>query len=157
MPTYRSINFTRCAATLILAIGASVWLGAQGKPAPLPPGLGDDPPAIGSLVAFARGASDLRVVVDRYVLDKAAIERRYEVPYSPARHARLRTFYDAWDKRLAEADVDMLNAEGRIDFVMLRNRVAYDRAMLDLAGRRWNQMATLLPFFDTLRQLQEDR
>ena len=53
-------------------------------------GWGDDPPALSSLVAFARTESDLRVAVDRYLLDKAAIERRYEVPYSPARHARLR-------------------------------------------------------------------
>ena len=157
MPTYRSINFTRGAVTIVVAIGASVWLGAQGKPAPLPPGLSDDPPAIGSLVAFARGESDMRIAVDRYVLDKAAIERRYEVPYSPVRHARLRTFYDAWDKRLVEADFAGLNPEGRIDFVMLRNRVAYDRAMLDLSDRRWRQMSALLPFFDTLRQLQEDR
>jgi hypothetical protein len=159
MSIYRSINFTRCIATFVCAVSATAWLAAQapGSPLAMLRSLSDDPPPLVSLWAFARGESDLRVAVNRYVLDKAAIERRYEVPYSPVRHTRLRTFYGAWDKRLAEADVDMLNAEGRIDFVMLRNRVAYDRAMLDLADRRWKQMSALLPFFDTLRQLQEDR
>jgi hypothetical protein len=118
---------------------------------------GDDPPALSTLVAFARTESDLRVAVDRYLLDKAALERRYEVPYSPVRHARLRTFYEGWTRRLAECDFDALNAEGRIDFVLLRNRVEYDVEQLALAGRRAAEMAPLLPFFDRLRALQEDR
>ena len=120
-------------------------------------GWGDDPPALSALVAFARTESDLRIAVDRYLLDKAAIERRYDVPYSPVRHARLRTFYQGWLKRLAESDFNSLNAEGRIDYVMLRNRVEYDVATLTLADTRWTQMAALLPFFDRLRVLQEDR
>jgi hypothetical protein len=116
-----------------------------------------DPPALTSLVAFARTESDLRVAVDRYLLDKAAIERRYEVPYSPVRHGRLRRFYDDWRTRLAEADFDALNPEGRIDYILLRNRVDYDVEMLALAERRRAEMAPLLPFVDALRQLQEDR
>ena len=85
-----------------------------------------------SLVAFARTESDLRVAVDRYLLDKAAIERRYEVPYSPVRQRGCATFSLAWQKRLAEADFNGLNAEGKIDFVLLRNRIEYDLAMLAL-------------------------
>ena len=120
-------------------------------------GWGDDPPALAALVSFARTESDLRVAVDRYLLDKAAIERRYEVPYSPVRHARLRAFYQGWLRTLAAADFNGLNSEGKIDFVMLRNRVEYDVEALRLAETRWTQMAPLLPFFDRLRVLQEDR
>ena len=132
-------------------------LGAQSNQARLPSGWSDDPPAIASLVAIARSESDLRGVVERYLLDKAAIERRYEVPYSPARHARLRTFYQGWLRRLAEADFSALNSEGQLDFVMLRNRIDYDVEGLRLAESRWTEMAQLLPFFDALRVLQEDR
>ena len=88
------------------------------------------PPELAPLVAFARTESDLRVAVDRYLLDKAAIERRYEVPYSPVRHTRLRDVLPRLAARLEEADFDALNAEGKIDFVLLRNRIAYDVAML---------------------------
>jgi hypothetical protein len=116
-----------------------------------------DPPALSSLTAFARTESDLRVAVDRYLSDKAALERRYEVPYSPVRHSRLKAFYTAWQRRLTEADFDALNAEGRIDYVLLRNRLEYDVEMLALAERRGREMAPLLPFSDTLRQLQEAR
>jgi uncharacterized protein (DUF885 family) len=143
--------------TAVIAAALSVSAIAQ-TPAPrLAAGWGDDPPALASLVAFARGASDLRVAIDRYLLDKAAVERRYDVPYSPARDDRLRTLYQGWQRRLAELDFDGLNAEGKVDYLLLRNRLEYDSAMLQLGERRRAEMAPLLPFFDTLRRLQEER
>lgn len=145
-----------CCALFVTAIAPGLLL-AQSGPPRLGAGWGDDPPALATLVSFARTESDLRVAVDRYLLDKAAIERRYEVPFSPTRHARLRSFHLGWQRRLADADFNAFNAEGRIDYVMLRNRVEYDIASLALADTRWAQMAPLLPFFDTLRQFQEDR
>jgi hypothetical protein len=120
-------------------------------------GWSGDPPVLASLVDAAKTESDLRLAVDRYLLDKAAIERRYDVPYSPVRHARLKTFYQGWKQRVAEADFGAFNPEGRIDYLLLRNRIEYDIEMLALADRRWTEMATLIPFFDSLRQLQEDR
>ena len=100
MSTYRSITRYGTHATLLVAL--SLFAGhdamhAQSKQAVTPAaGFGDDPPAMAALVAFARTESDLRVAVDRYVLDKAAIERRYELPYSPVRQARMKTFYEGW-------------------------------------------------------------
>ncbi len=161
MSTYRSITRYGTHATLLVALALFAGhdaMHAQSKQAVTPAaGFGDDPPAMAALVAFARTESDLRIAVDRYVLDKAAIERRYEVPYSPVRQARLKTFYEGWRRALEAADFNALNPEGRIDFVMLRQRIAYDVAMLELADRRWTQMAPLLPFADRLRQLPEDR
>jgi hypothetical protein len=144
-------------AAATLALLASAPLAGQSQTARASGSWGDDPPPIASLVAFAKTESDLRVAVDRYLADKAAIERRYEVPYSPVRHARLRRFYDDWRRLLNDADFGALNREGQTDYVLLRNRVDYDVAQLDLADRRWKEVAPLLPFADALRQLQEDR
>lgn len=158
MRTYDLISPARTCLALLLMIGAAATLSGQSASRAVPaPGFGDDPPALASLVTFAKNESDLRIAVERYLLDKAAIERRYEMPYSPARDERLKAFHATWQRRLAETDVDALNPEGCLDYVMLRNRVTYDAAMLDLAGRRWTQMAPLLPFFDTLRRLPEAR
>jgi hypothetical protein len=145
---------------VVLALLVVVARGTASVPSAAPrqmAGWSGDPPALAALVDAAQTESDLRVAVDRYLLDKAAIERRYEVPYSPARHTRLRAFYQAWKQRLAEADFSALNPEGRIDYVLLRNRIDYDIEMLALADRRWTETAALVPFFDTMRQLQEDR
>ena len=153
----RLVSYRRLAAAAITATAVPAALLAQSGAPRAGAGWGDDPPVLSTLVAAARTESDLRIAVDRYLLDKAAIERRYEVPFSPARHARLRTFYDGWQRRLTESDFNGLNAEGKIDYLLLRNRVTYDTEMLALAARRWTEMAPLLPFFDRLRRLQEDR
>jgi hypothetical protein len=123
----------------------------------IPPGWENDPPKIQSLVTFARGESDLRGAVNRYLLDKAAIERRYEVKYSPVRINRLTKFYLGWQMRLKELTFDDLNYEGQVDYIALRNRINYDLEVVHLEEERGQQISSLLPFSDSLRRLQEDR
>jgi hypothetical protein len=153
----RALSWRGSLALLIVSLVVPSIGSAQSAPSRTKGGWSDDPPVLASLVDAARTESDLRLAVERYLADKAAIERRYEVAYSPARLARLRTFYQGWKQRLADADFNALNAEGRVDYVLLRNRIAFDVELLALAERRWAEIAPLLPFFDGLRQLQEDR
>jgi hypothetical protein len=120
-------------------------------------GWADDPPALSSLVAFAHGESDLRVVVTRYLQDVAAIERRYPVPYSLARDTRLGKLREGWRQRLGELDFNALNFEGQIDYIALRNRIDHDIEKLHLTEERGAQMTPLLPFADDIRLLQEQR
>lgn len=130
---------------------------AQNADVILPQGWGDDPPELASLVTFARGESELRIAVTRYLEDKAAIERRYEVLYSPVRISRLTEFYLGWQVRLKELSFDDLSHEGQVDYIALRNRIDYDLEALRLEEERGQQISPLLPFADSLRRLQEDR
>lgn len=130
---------------------------AQNSDIILPEGWGDDPPELTSLVTFARGESDLRVAVVRYVEDKAAIERRYEVQFSPTRIGRLTEFYLGWQAKLKELSFGDMNHEGQVDYIALRNRIEYDLEALSLEEERGEQIAPLLPFAASLRHLQEDR
>jgi hypothetical protein len=130
---------------------------AQDSGPAVPAGWADDPPELSSLVAFAHGESDLRVAVTRYMQDVAALDRRYPVPYSPARDARMMKMREGWRQRLAELDFNSLNFEGQIDYVALRNRIDYDIEKLRLSAQRGTEMATLLPFSDDIRLLQEQR
>ncbi|MEX2526216.1 MAG: DUF885 family protein [Gemmatimonadota bacterium] len=123
----------------------------------LDPSWAEDPPELASLVTFARGESDLRVAVTRYLEDRDAIYRRYPVDYSPVRQARLREFYRGWEARLQQADFDALNHEGQMDYILLRNRLTYEMEMLDLDEERWSETAPLVPFAEPLRLLQETR
>jgi uncharacterized protein (DUF885 family) len=132
-------------------------LSAQQPRANLDRGRVEDAPALSSLVAFARGQSELRVAVSRYLEDRAAIQRRYEVDYSPVRHERLRRFYQDWQRRLGELDFAGLSAEAQIDYVLIESRVRYDLDMLALSEKRWSQIAPLVPFADGVRLLQETR
>lgn len=130
---------------------------AQNADIVLPDGWDGDPPALLSLVTFAQGESDLRVAIVRYLEDKAAIERRYEVNYSPARIGRLTEFLLGWQKNLQALSFDDLNHEGQIDYIALRNRIDFDLENLRLEEERGQEIKALLPFADSLRLLQEDR
>ena len=142
------------AATMFLALAADA--SAQPQTAPST-GWGSDPPALSSLVAFAQTESDLRVAVLRYKEDEAAIGRRYPVLFSPTRAARFRQFYEGWRAQLNVVEFERLNPEGRVDYVMLRNRIAYDLEMLRLSETRAQEIAPLVPFSDDIRALQERR
>ena len=136
----------------------SPWrLLAQSSDIILPEGWGDDPPELTSLVTFARSESDLRVAVVRYLEDKSAIERRYEVRFSPTRIGRLTEFYLGWQTKLKELSFGDMNHEGQVDYIALRNRIEYDLEALRLEEERGQQIAPLLPFAGSLRLLQEDR
>ncbi len=140
---------------LLLAVPCLSFAQVPGVGAP--DGWADDPPALGSLVEFARNESSLRIAVVRYTQDIDAVERRYPVPFSPARIARLRKLHEGWRQQLGTLDFAKLDREGQIDYVALRNRIAYNLDRLALDEQRAAQMKPLLPFFDDIRLLQEDR
>lgn len=99
----------------------------------------------------------MQVAVKRYLEDRDAIQRRYSVRYSPVRRNRLRDFYEGWQRRLEELDFDALNREGQIDYILLKNRLEFERHRLRLQRRRWEDIQPLVPFAEDLRTLQEDR
>ena len=149
-PTSDSPRFA-AALVAVVALLAAVPAAAQ-------TGTGmEDPPALDALVDFSRGVSDLRVAVTRYQEDRAALLRRYDIPLSPIRRERLRSFYRGWQGALSAMDFDGLNHEGQIDYVLLRNRLAFELEMLDQEEEAVGEMAPLIPFTRTLERLQEAR
>ncbi len=116
-----------------------------------------DPPSVEDLVDFGRGQSDLRVAVERYTADRAAIFRRHDVPYSPVRRARIQEFYEGWMHQLQNADFDALNHEGQVDYVLLRNRLEFELEMLAQEAAAAQEMDALVPFARRIGELQEAR
>jgi hypothetical protein len=140
---------------LLLALPVAVF--AQSPAPTTPAGWADDPPSLNALVELARTESVLRVAVTRYTQDIAAVERRYPVQYSPARIARLRKLHEGWRQQLATLDFSKLDREGQIDYLALRNRITYALDRLALDEQRAVQLKPLLPFYDDIRLLQEQR
>lgn len=155
-PASKVLNFLLAGICCLLLFGP-ISLYAQDTDLDLDPSWAEGPPDISTLVDFARQESEMRVAVRRYLEDKAALERRYPVRYSPMRHDRMREFYQGWQQRMNELDFEALGYEGKVDFILLRNRITFELEMLDLADKQWDEMAELLPFADPLRALQENR
>jgi len=107
-------------------------------------------------LAGARG-SELADVIGRYQADLGSITRRYDADDSPAARQRLRQFYTGWRTRLAELDFGRLSQEGKVDYVLLDNRLRYQLALLDRADRQRAEIASLVPFADRLLDLHDAR
>jgi len=100
--------------------------------------------------------SDLVRVVERFSQDRGVLNRRYSLP-SPTRRARMSTFLEEWGGLLDAMDYDALNVEGRIDWVLLRDRIRYEKGRLGVEAEMEAEMEVLLPFQNRLVALHEAR
>ncbi len=73
------------------------------------------------------------------------------------RRTRLRDFQDAWLKALPGIDFAKLSQEGKADYVLLRNHLEYQQALLGREERNEREIAPLVPFAQTITRLAEDR
>jgi hypothetical protein len=144
------LPFARSRRTFLTALGAALVLLVL---APADPG---------SLMAQPVPAfddpepSDLRTVVERFVQDRNVLGRRYSVQ-SPTRRDRMGAFYAEWADLLDRMDFDGLNTEGKIDWVLLRNRIRYEEGRLEVDAGLEAEAGAVLPFQDALVALHEQR
>ena len=127
-------------AMILLCLEASPGVAAQAAiPPPAPP------------------ASELAARVDRYSVDRQTLLRRYPVEYSAERYARLDRFYRDWQEELRALPFESLGVEGRIDAVLLANRLEYEQRLL-ARERQWvANTASLIPFAPRISALLEAR
>lgn len=135
----RGITGVACALAFALALGAS---GADAQRLA--------PPSASAL-------SELRDTVSLYVSDRGALLRRWTVPYSPARAQRLSSFYTDWRARLRRVDFDRLSQEGKIDYVLLDNRLRQELDQLQRDERLATEMMPLVPFGAVVADFEEAR
>jgi hypothetical protein len=101
--------------------------------------------------------SELRDTVELYATDRGALQRRYDVAYSPERRDRLRRFHTEWRERLRRIAFDRLSLEGRVDYVLLDGEQAYQLAVLEREAKLWTELAPWLPFAAPIVDLAEAR
>ncbi len=106
---------------------------------------------------LADRGSELRGVVERYTADRQVLLRRYRVGYSPAQRAVLTKFYAAWADKLKPVDFSALGEEARADYVLLRNAIENEQALLARDAKVWADVGPLLPFADTIMALEDMR
>jgi hypothetical protein len=126
------------AVGVMLALTTAAPLLAQ---APLP-GWAQDAPSPAELVAFARGQSELRPVVESFASGRNAMRRALglqggggggQIAANPAESVvAQRRWYQSWLRELAALDFEGLSTEGKVDYVLLRNRIDFELEMLDV-------------------------
>ncbi|HSF25486.1 MAG TPA: DUF885 family protein [Blastocatellia bacterium] len=102
-------------------------------------------------------ASEMRALIERYAVDRFALGRFYAVETSPTRQARLRKFYSDWLSVLAPLDFDSMSQEGKIDYLLFKNHLDHELRQLDLRAKALAEAQTLLPFSQTITDLEDAR
>ena len=155
------------------ALVATPWLEAHAHPSEEAAGSSTPAPITIKPARFApppllampeEPASRLRPLVTRYRADREALEHvrslvddGSEPLYAP-RRAELRAGMIAdWQARLTALDADTLNQDDRLDRLLLQRELALDATAQAFGKERYEAMRSLLPGYDNLVTLLEDR
>ena len=141
----------------LIAPLAAASLAAQKKLPPKAQRTFSDPAIYVPDMSEQPASSELRDLVTRYVLDRQLLNRFYIVSGSRTRREKLAAFYAGWLKELPNIDFDGLSHEGKADYVLLRNRIEYDQALLGRDERIQQRIAPLVPFSEDIVQILEAR
>jgi uncharacterized protein (DUF885 family) len=95
--------------------------------------------------------------IQRFTADLEDLARFYSTPWSKARREVLRGMYRTWRDALAKTDFNALSQDGKVDYLVFRNRLAERLRELDLEENRAREIAPLLPFLDEITGLAEAR
>jgi uncharacterized protein (DUF885 family) len=101
--------------------------------------------------------SEMRAVIERYTADRGSLARFYSVEASSARQARMKQFYSDWLATLAKLDFDSMSQDGRIDYLLFKNHLDHELRQLDLQVKALAEVATLVPFAQTITDLEDAR
>jgi uncharacterized protein (DUF885 family) len=136
-------------------LGVSACLAAGDAPADAP-AAGRAPGAVPAAGAVA-AATDMRALIAEYASDRQSVRDFYTIDRSPARLTR-EEFLDAgWAARLDAIDFENLDADARIDWLLLRNLLRHADRRRHATLERLEETAPLLPFATGIIALEEAR
>lgn len=101
--------------------------------------------------------SEMRAIIEYYVVDRGTLLRSYPVPSSPARRERFRKFYSDALERIQKLNFDSMNQEGKVDYVLFRKHLEYELRQLDIQARQLGEIGELIPFAPRITALEEAR
>jgi hypothetical protein len=103
------------------------------------------------------GTSELRPVIERYDVELRDLNRVYPLAGSNTRHARLEKFYTEQLRLLDGMQFDALSQSGKVDYLLLRERLLREQKALAAEARQEEEIAGLIPFQQTIIGLEEAR
>ncbi len=101
--------------------------------------------------------SEMRPIIEYYVVDRGSLTRSYPVANSPARRDRFRKFYSDALERIQKLDFDSMSQEGKVDYVLFKNHLEHELRQLDIEEKQLAEIQPLIPFAKTIVDLEEAR
>ena len=104
-----------------------------------------------------QSTSELRDTVERYRVDRFSMQRRWSIEQSSDTRAQFRTFLSTWREKLAQVPFDKLSQDGKVDYVLFRNRLDYELMLLARQEKLLKEVASFMPYADTIADLHDAR
>ena len=101
--------------------------------------------------------SEMRAAIERYTIDRGSLTRSYPVAMSQKRRERFKKFYEEWLASLKAQDFDSMSQDGKVDYVLFKNHLEYELRQLDIQAQQLSEIQPLIPFADTIIDLEEAR
>ncbi|HEY7182972.1 MAG TPA: DUF885 family protein, partial [Blastocatellia bacterium] len=102
-------------------------------------------------------SSELRSLIERYIVDRGSLSRSYPMEISPARQARFKQFYSDWLATLGKLNFDAMSQDGKVDYLLLKTHLNHELQQVELETKSLAEIATLTPFAQTIIDLSEAR
>ena len=106
---------------------------------------------------FDNSTSEMRALIERFAADRAILNRAYSDPLAAGRQSRLKDFLTEWQTRLRAMNFDSMSQDGKVDYVLLRNRLDHDLRQLELDVKAQTEAAAYTGFAPTIFTLEEKR
>ncbi|MGZ5436692.1 MAG: DUF885 family protein [Pyrinomonadaceae bacterium] len=101
--------------------------------------------------------SEMRAILEYYVVDRGSLQRSYPVASSPARRERFRKFYGDALERIRQLNFDAMGQAGKVDYVLFRSYLERELRQLDIEEKQLADMKPLIPFASAIVSLEEAR
>ncbi len=99
-----------------------------------------------SITRVSAGEASFSDTLRAFEAERSSLTQTYDLGWSEVRRERLARMYGEWQATLTATDFSALDQDGRIDWLLLRDLLVYERARLAQEGERLGQIAELLPF-----------
>lgn len=101
--------------------------------------------------------SEMRGVIERYVADRGNLARFFTVNNSSTRNNRLKQFYNEWLATIAKLNFDSFGEDGKIDYILFKNYLDHELRQVEIQTKAFSEIEPLLPFAQTIMNLEESR
>ena len=103
------------------------------------------------------GPSEMRAIIEYYVVDRGSLLRSFPVSSSTVRRERFRKFYGDALERIQKLNFDAMSQEGKVDYLLFKNHLEHELRQLDIEEKQQAEIAPLIPFSKTIIDLEEAR
>ncbi|WP_036379679.1 DUF885 family protein [Muricauda sp. MAR_2010_75] len=101
--------------------------------------------------------SKLADLVDEFRADTRALDRTYIIDESEEYYQRFTDFYENWEKKIGALDFNALSQQERVDYILLKNKVAEEAYFLDQSYTAFKEVADVANFTKELFPFIKER